>query len=269
MTDDTSVKTNVARSTTARVFNPAPSARAPQPATTVATTATTVVPPTQADDASLPAPQPLPAAGQQVASTPPSPTDQQVDLSAFPTQEPGQDVVQSQDHQDFFGLTDDAAGGAADLASRYDLNDDDGAKKTGDIDSAAGLSSDLLSDDSLPAAPSTDAPEGKKNPLDVLEELLNQANEATSGKEAAPDPEAEKAKESELIRKELEEKAKKQAIVDQQLIEVQRAALEEDRQHGSASQARTQQEDAKQQDRQSKAAASDGFEIDQLGHTKI
>ncbi len=121
----------------------------------------------------------------------------------------------------------------------------------------------------------------KKNPLDVLEELLSEIDGNDSGKKkaggkngapakpAGPTPEEIAAKELEENKRIYEEKKKKQAIIDAQLIAEQKRALEENMQTSDENKARHEQKEEKQAQKAQKVTSSEGFEIPQLDHTKI
>lgn len=119
-----------------------------------------------------------------------------------------------------------------------------------------------------------------KNPLDVLEELLNEssnsggANVSASGKGGSgdgkpPEPtEEELAAQLEQKRVEFEDMEEKHEVIDEQKLTEQREAILgiKDTQ---AYQARVEQDSEKKQDEKKKVIAGEGFEIDQLDHTKV
>lgn len=125
----------------------------------------------------------------------------------------------------------------------------------------------------------------QQNPLDVLEKLLDEIDSGKgSGSQskgvaggaqapAGPTPEeiAAKEAEEELERRriEYEEKQAQQQVIDQQKIEEQRQALVEEMQHGTANVAREQQDKEKAEKQEEAKQAGEGFEVVQLGHTKI
>lgn len=111
-----------------------------------------------------------------------------------------------------------------------------------------------------------------KNPLDVLEDLLNENSKGGSGsgdpKKPAEKTDEELAKELEQRRKEYEQKHQEQTAVDEQKLVEQRQAIlsiKDTKEYH----ARVQQESEKQVESEKKAQAADGFEITQLGHTKV
>lgn len=125
----------------------------------------------------------------------------------------------------------------------------------------------------------------QQNPLDVLEKLLDEidSGKGSGGQSkgvaggaqapAGPTPEeiAAKEAEEELERRriEYEEKQAQQQVIDQQKIEEQRQALVEEMQHGTANVAREQQDKEKAEKQEEAKQAGEGFEVVQLGHTKI
>lgn len=112
-------------------------------------------------------------------------------------------------------------------------------------------------------------PDDQKNPLDVLEELLQK----TKAKQGSEDPEA-----AAQVQKEAEEKAaleqqrlaeeQRQVELDAQQIAVQRASLETLKETPQY-QARQAQEAEAAQHKVQTLNAQDGFQIEQLKHTKV
>lgn len=152
--------------------------------------------------------------------------------------------------------------------------------------------------DSVTADPvTTSSPGGtssddKKNPLDVLEQLLSEIDAKAEGKDpltnrlgiggvsgadtdaatsepAGPTPEEIAAQELEQKRIAFEKKKAEQQIIDDQLIAQQRQALEQEMSDGAANVARAQQDEQKKSEETQKKQAEDGFEILQIDHTKI
>lgn len=113
----------------------------------------------------------------------------------------------------------------------------------------------------------------KKNPLDVLENLLSEIEETQGvpGKKKAEGPSKEEleAQELEKKRKEYEAQQAEQAKLDAQLIEQQRAALEQNMLTSEENLARKEQDTQKAEEQQKRQAEQDGFEISQLDHSKI
>lgn len=121
----------------------------------------------------------------------------------------------------------------------------------------------------------------KKDPLELLEELLNDAKNSPGGNDGASvDPVAQAKKEAEEKAKILEEEKaalmreleqKKQELDQKDLIEIEekKKALEDLKLHSPQGIAKQQQADEKQHQIDEKQQANDGFEIEQLGHTKI
>ena len=127
-----------------------------------------------------------------------------------------------------------------------------------------------------------------KNPLDVLEELLKQSDVGKSASksgagsgsnaagltdeeiEAKPDEKTEQelAQELEQRRQEYEQKEKERKIVDEQKVVEQREAITSIK-DSQEYKARVQQDSDKKIEIENKVTASDGFEIDQLDHTKV
>lgn len=159
------------------------------------------------------------------------------------------------------------------LVSSDDASNSSGGSVPGTMGSAAGGDSGTTSGAS------------QQNPLDVLEKLLDeidsgkgsggQSKGLTGGTQtpAGPTPEEIAAKEAEedLERRriEYEEKQAQQQVIDQQKIEEQRQALVEEMQHGTANVAREQQDKEKAEKQEEAKQAGEGFEVVQLGHTKI
>lgn len=118
--------------------------------------------------------------------------------------------------------------------------------------------------------------EPKKSPLDVLEELLNEVGDKNGKpgldkvdtKPAGPTEEEIKAQELEQKRIEYEQKKKEQEIIDAQLIQQQQAAMLSLNQT-DAQKARDEQDAQKADEAQQKKSAGEGYEIDQLDHTKV
>ncbi|MCB9813587.1 MAG: hypothetical protein H6772_04235 [Pseudomonadales bacterium] len=117
----------------------------------------------------------------------------------------------------------------------------------------------------------------KKNPLDVLEELLKDTgNGAVSGSgsnNSDPSKPVEKTKEElerelEQKRIEFEQSQEEQKRIDDQKLIKQRQAIS-GIQDSQEYKARVQQDSAKKDDEEKQTVASDGFEIDQLGHKKV
>lgn len=156
-------------------------------------------------------------------------------------------------------------GAAQDQSSGIQFGDPAGAPPTDLLGQDFGSADPSATPD--PAAAGGDK---KKNPLDVLEELLSQANEVVDEASGKIDPAEEaKKKEEEEQRKEFERKQAEQDALDQAMIAAQREALYEDRTQGSIAQARVQQDLEKQEQQDAQKQSEDGFEIPQLGHTKI
>lgn len=115
-----------------------------------------------------------------------------------------------------------------------------------------------------------------KNPLDVLEELLkDKSGGAGSGDDKKENEEDEKAKEEkaaeaelEQKRQEYEQKQKEQAVIDEQKLVEHKQAIVGIR-DSKEYKAKVDQEAEKKIEIEKKTVASDGFEIDQLGHTKV
>ncbi len=120
-----------------------------------------------------------------------------------------------------------------------------------------------------------------KNPLDVLEELLNQSsagagaaksgNAALSAELAAKAKEAEEKKladELEAKRQELEQKQQDQIEADKLKLAEQIAAMAGIK-DSDQYKARVQQDTDKKVADESKTSAGDGYEIDQLEHKKV
>jgi hypothetical protein len=103
-------------------------------------------------------------------------------------------------------------------------------------------------------------PASKKNPLDILEDILDNA-EANKEEEKAA---AEEAKIAEEMRLKDEEARKK----DLALLEQERAKMT-DIEHSPQAQARISQIAEKNEEAQEKVDQSEGYQIKQLGHTKI
>jgi hypothetical protein len=117
----------------------------------------------------------------------------------------------------------------------------------------------------------------KKNPLDVLEELLSEkgGGGASGGSVSAPasakpkeKTESELALELESKRQELEQQQQEQTAVDEEKLAEHREAIIKikDTQEYKA---RVQQDSEKKTELDKKASAEDGFEINQLDHTKV
>lgn len=109
----------------------------------------------------------------------------------------------------------------------------------------------------------------QKNPLDVLEELLQKTKEKQGLGEdtAAEQAEREEAEKAAIEQQRLEE-AQRQAALDAQGILDQRASLKT-LQDTPQYQARMAQEAETQQNKQQTLTAQDGFQIEQLKHTKV
>ena len=115
-----------------------------------------------------------------------------------------------------------------------------------------------------------------KNPLDVLEDLLGEidgkgssARKAGAQAPSGPTPEEIAAKELEERQRIYEEKKQQQAIIDAQMIQEQQQALEENMQNSQENKARHQQDEEKKTELAQQQNATEGYEIDQLDHTKI
>jgi len=100
----------------------------------------------------------------------------------------------------------------------------------------------------------------KKNPLDILEDILDNA-EANKEEEKAA---AEEARVAEEMRLKDEEARKK----DLALLEQERAKMT-DIEHSPQAQARMSQIAEKNEKAKEKVDQSEGYQINQLGHTKI
>ncbi len=114
-----------------------------------------------------------------------------------------------------------------------------------------------------PAAP-------QKSPLDVLEEILNEAQAKQSATAAENEQSAEAQKAAEEEAKLAEVKAQEAAQVQQDLIatEQQKQAIQAET-NSDAYKARVQQETQKKTDEEHHAEETKGYEIIQLGHTKV
>ncbi len=108
---------------------------------------------------------------------------------------------------------------------------------------------------------------GQQNPLDVLEDILNDAKKKSGGGD--PDEAKKKAEEEEAQKlAEVEAAEQQQRAKDAQALKQQIAglsAIKETPQY----QARLEQDAEKQEQQQQDQADGEGFEIRQLGHTKI
>jgi hypothetical protein len=128
---------------------------------------------------------------------------------------------------------------------------------------------DPVADSATPAAPAA----GKKSPLDVLEDILNESKGADG--EAGKDPAAAAAElAADAAKAEAEALAKVQADTEQQRL-IDEAKLKEQiaglgtLKDTPAYQARVSQDAEKQADAAQAAAAGQGYDIVQLDHTKV
>lgn len=136
-----------------------------------------------------------------------------------------------------------------------------------------------MADDVTQTAQTTDATGPTKNPLDVLEELLGEIDGKGSAKSKTPQnqtkaptgptPEEIAAQELEEKKRIYEEKKQQQAIIDAQMIAQQKRALEENMQNSQENKTRHLQDEEKKTEQAQQQDASQGYEIDQLDHTKI
>lgn len=174
----------------------------------------------------------------------------------------------------------------ADDVQQNSVSSDDAGSSSGG--SVSGTTGDAVANPAGGSSGKTGDPASsasQQNPLDVLEKLLDeidsgkgsggQSKGVTGGVQApaGPTPEeiAAKEAEEELERRriEYEEKQAQQQVIDQQKIEEQRQALVEEMQHGTANVAREQQDKEKAEKQEEAKQAGEGFEVVQLGHTKI
>lgn len=107
----------------------------------------------------------------------------------------------------------------------------------------------------------------QKNPLDVLEELLQKTKQQQGGADHAATQEQEEA-ERLAQQQRLEKEQQRQAELDAQNIAAQRASLETLKETPQY-QARAAQDAAEAQTKSDVLNAQDGFQIEQLKHTKV
>ena len=133
---------------------------------------------------------------------------------------------------------------------------------------------------------------GKQDPLAVLENILNEAKQKTpngttksgkgkvstsptqaSGQPIAKPPSPEEVAELEVEEKRQEDEEKQRQVQLEaerlRLIEEQKQKLENELKQTPQYQARVQQETEEKEEQSQHQAAGEGFEIRQLGHTKI
>jgi hypothetical protein len=109
-------------------------------------------------------------------------------------------------------------------------------------------------------ADTSSKPAAKKNPLDILEDILDNA-EVNKEEEAAE-------KEAAKVAAEIKVKEDEAHQRDMALLEQERAKMTDIEQSPEA-QARVSQIQEKSSQQQQEASDSEGFEIRQLGHKKI
>lgn len=154
------------------------------------------------------------------------------------------------------------------------------AINTQDLGTQATQSQDPGIQDTKIQNPVAQATKPQASSLDVLEKLLDEIDKGkTTGgaasvsskpkQPAGPTPEEIAALQAEQNRIEFEEKQARQQVIDQQKLEEQKQALLEEMANGSANVARAQQAEELQKEIEEKKQAEEGFEIDQLDHTKI
>lgn len=121
-----------------------------------------------------------------------------------------------------------------------------------------------MTDDQANTGQNPPAQPGGKNPLDVLEEILNQSKKEDTAQQAeAQQAAAEQAEMAQAQQEMAAQRREDQAKIQQQLEQLK--TIEDTPQY----QARVEQEAAKVQEKQDSENGTKGNEIRQIQHTKI
>jgi len=103
----------------------------------------------------------------------------------------------------------------------------------------------------------------KKSPLDILEDVLEDAKSASQAKKAAKQAEAEKKQQAELVAMREQKRAEEEVLIQEQLSKMKEISQD------PAAQARRNQIKAELAKARDQESSQDGYEIHQLGHKKV
>ncbi|MBT3249462.1 MAG: hypothetical protein HN846_01865 [Candidatus Pacebacteria bacterium] len=107
------------------------------------------------------------------------------------------------------------------------------------------------------------ADDKKKSPLDILEDVLEDAKGASQAKKATQQAEESKKKKEDLAAMGEQKKAEEAILIQEQLDKMKEISQD------PAVQARRSQDQAEVNKSQNKESSQDGYEIHQLGHKKV
>lgn len=107
------------------------------------------------------------------------------------------------------------------------------------------------------------ADDKKKSPLDILEDVLEDAKSASTAKKATKQADEEKKKKEELEVMREQKKAEEEILIQEQLSKMNEIS------HSPAAQTRRAQEKAEVDKERDQESSQDGYEIHQLGHKKV
>lgn len=103
----------------------------------------------------------------------------------------------------------------------------------------------------------------KKSPLDILEDVLEDAKDASATKKAALKAEKEKKKKEELQVAGEQKKAEEKILIEEQLSKMKEIS------NTPAAKARRDQDKAEIDESRDQESSQDGYEIYQLEHKKV
>ena len=103
----------------------------------------------------------------------------------------------------------------------------------------------------------------KKSPLDILEDVLEDAKSASTAKKATKQADEEKKKKEELAVMGEQKKAAEAVLIQEQLDKMKEIS------QNPAAKARRTQEKAEVDKSRDQESSQDGYEIHQLGHKKV
>lgn len=107
------------------------------------------------------------------------------------------------------------------------------------------------------------ADDKQKSPLDILEDVLEDAKGAAQAKKAADTAEEEKKQQAELAALKAQRKIEEEALIEDQLAKMKEIT------QSPAEKSRLAQEQAGVDADKQEKSSHEGFEIRQLGHTKV
>ena len=107
------------------------------------------------------------------------------------------------------------------------------------------------------------ADDQKKSPLDILEDVLEDAKSASTAKKATLQAEEEEQKKEELAVQGEQRKVEEAKLIAEQLVKMKEIS------QSPAEQARVAQDKAEVDESRDQKSSQAGYEIHQLGHKKV